>query len=97
MKNIKKFIIELFRQIPFLTGFMLLLVSCHLAGIQKLTAFWKQPPEAFKNILIIYWIVAYIYIDWVLPTIEKEKRNSCTWTLIITSIVSLTILGKLFP
>ncbi|MBP5698182.1 MAG: hypothetical protein J6W96_01475 [Alphaproteobacteria bacterium] len=89
-----KFIINLFRKAPFFTGLLLLLISCHLTGIKDLTI-WRKIPEVFWNIVIIYFIVAYCFSIY-LPNIEKEKQESCTWTLIITNVIVLTMLAKFF-
>lgn len=93
----KKFIIGLFKKFPTATGLVLLLISCHLTGIKKLTTSFGNAPETFWNIVIIYFIITFVFLNMYLPEIEEKKRESSTWTLIITSVICLTILAKLFP
>jgi len=92
----KKFIIDFFKRFPTCSGLLLLLIGCHLTGIKNFTASWATAPKVFWDIVIIYIIVVYTFIQWFLPNIEKEKRESCTWTIIIVSVITLIVLAKFF-
>ena len=86
----KKFIIDFFKKFPTCGGLLLLLISCHLTGIKNFTTSWATAPKVFWDIVIIYIIVVYTFIQWFLP--NKEKPSSVNpKNSVLTVVKNLTL------
>jgi len=92
----KKFIIGFFREFPTCTGLLLLLISCHFLGIKDFTEPWAKAPKVFWDIIIIYLLVAYIFITFCIQNLEASMRERATWIVILISVIVLVTLAKLF-
>lgn len=86
-----KFFIGFFRQYPSCTGLLCLILISHLFEPKDAQTPLLAMPKDFIPIFFFYVIGMLIYMLFILPQIEAQKREKETWIFVAISVVVLTI------
>ena len=89
IKSMKNFI-GLFRQYPSCTGLLCLILISHLFEPKDAQTPLLAMPKEFIPIFFFYVIGMLIYMLFILPQIEAQKREKITWHVVASSIIVLT-------
>lgn len=90
MKKIILNLFRLFKSSPTTSGFLLLMIVFHLAGV-------RSSPQSMLEVYLslIYICIMAICGFFIVPKIEQNKREKLTWCVVGLSIVLLTCIAKM--
>ena len=91
----KKFIIDFFREFPACTGLLSLLIALHLIGVKDLRTPIMAMQEGLLPVFYLYCCVILIFMLFILPKIEKQKRKKITWLVVVSSVIVSTVIAKI--
>lgn len=86
-----KFFIGFFRQYPTSTGLLCLILISHLFESKDTQTPLLALPKDFIPVFFFYVMGMFIYMLFILPQIEAQKREKETWIVVAISVVVLTI------
>lgn len=86
-----KFFIGFFRQYPSCTGLLCLILISHLFESKDTQTPLLAMPKDFIPVFFFYVMGMLIYMLFILPQIEAQKREKETWIVVAISVVVLTI------
>ena len=86
-----KFFIDFFKNYPTSTGLLCLVIISHLAESDGAQTPILSMPKEFLGVFFFYVMGMSIYMLFILPKIEEQKREKITWSVNIASVVVLTI------
>lgn len=86
-----KFFIGFFRQYPTSTGLLCLILISHLFESKDTQTPLLALPKDFIPVFFFYVMGMFIYMLFILPQIEAQKREKETWIVVAISVVVSTI------
>lgn len=92
----KKFVIDLFRHFPICTGLLGFLIALHIVGIKDLRTPMMEMQDDLWLLFALYCFVMMFFMLFILPKVERQKREKLTWSVVASNVVVLTIVAKIF-
>lgn len=86
-----KFFIDFFKNYPTSTGLLCLVIISHLAESDGAQTSILSMPKEFLGVFFFYVMGMSIYMLFILPKIEEQKREKITWSVNIASVVVLAV------
>lgn len=94
----KNFIVDFFKKSPACTGLVTLIIALHLTGVKDISNPLVEMSDGLLLIFLVYSaivLVLGIALEC-LPQLNSEKGKKIIWAVIMTSILLLTIIAKIF-